>query len=171
MKKQFLECAKIVTTHGIKGEVKALPWSDSPDFLLDFDVLYLNKGAEKLEIEKAHVHKNMVLLKIKGIDTMDDAIPLKGKIVYINREDVVMDKGEYFIQDLLGITAYDVDTHKNYGKIVDVLKTGANDVYVLEDENKKQRLVPVIPSVVLAIDIDAQIMQIRPLEGLFEDED
>lgn len=170
MKKQYLECAKIVTTHGIRGEVKALPWSDSPEFLLNFTALYLNKGAEKLEIEKAHVHKNMVLIKIKGIDTMDDAIPLKGKILYVNREDVPMAEGEYFIQDLLGVAAYDVDTHKNYGKIVDVLKTGANDVYVLEDENKKQRLVPVIPSVVLNIDIEAQTMQIRPLEGLFEDE-
>lgn len=79
MKKQFLECGKIVTTHGIKGEVKVQPWCDSPDFLLDFETLFLRRGETPLTVERARVQKNMVVLKIAGVDTPEAAAALRNQ--------------------------------------------------------------------------------------------
>lgn len=169
MKKQFLECGKIVTTHGVKGEVKAEPWCDTPDFLLDFNTLYLDKGALAINIERIRVHKNMVVLKIEGVDTVEQAVSLRNKVLFINRDDAVLEEGECFVQDLIGAVVMDIDTGRNYGKIYDVRPTGANDVYYLRDEQGKERLVPVIDQVVIEKDIDGGIVKIRPLEGLFDD--
>lgn len=85
MKKQFLECGKIVTTHGIKGEVKVQPWCDSPDFLLDFETLFLRRGETPLTVERARVQKNMVVLKIAGVDTPEAAAALRNQVLYIDR--------------------------------------------------------------------------------------
>ncbi|MBC8584579.1 ribosome maturation factor RimM [Youxingia wuxianensis] len=169
MKKQFLECGKIVTTHGVKGEVKAEPWCDTPDFLLDFNTLYLDKGTLAINIERIRVHKNMVVLKIEGVDTVEQAVSLRNKVLFINRDDAVLEEGECFVQDLIGAVVIDIDTGRNYGKIYDVRPTGANDVYYLRDEQGKERLVPVIDQVVIEKDIDGGIVKIRPLEGLFDD--
>lgn len=168
MKKQFLETGKIVTTHGIKGEVKVQPWCDDAQFLTEFSTLYLSRGQQALQVQQARVHKNMVILKLEGIDTVEQAVALRNKTLFINREDVQLKEGELFVQDLIGCTVLDIDTGADYGKIYDVQQTGANDVYYLKDDAGKVRLVPVIESVVLEKDIDAQIVRIRPLEGLFD---
>lgn len=169
MKKQFLECGKIVTTHGVRGEVRVQPWCDAPEFLLEFDTLYLEKGQQAVTVQRARVHKNVVILQLEGIGTVEEAVKLRGKVVYVNRSDVPMEEGEYFVQDLIGCTVLDVDTGADYGKIYDVRATGANDVYYLRDASGVERLVPVIPDVVLERDIDGGIVRIRPLEGLFDD--
>lgn len=170
MKKQYLECGKIVSTHGVRGEVRVQPWCDSPDFLCGFPVIYLQKGSRCIEVERARENKNMVLLKLRGVDTMDDAQALRGQIVYIDREDAPPDEdGVYFIQDLIGLRVVDADTGREWGKLTDVLETGANDVYVLNDAEGCERLIPAIPQVILDTDIDAGIMRIRPLPGLFDD--
>ena len=90
MKKQFLECGKIVTTHGIKGEVKVQPWCDSPDFLLDFETLFLRRGETPLTVERARVQKNMVVLKIAGVDTPEAAAALRNQVLYIDRADALL---------------------------------------------------------------------------------
>ena len=116
------------------------------------------------------VHKEMVLVKVSGINTPEAAQKLRGKIIYIDRDDAELEDGEYFIQDLLGILVYDVDSGACLGKLTDISQTGANDVWHIE-RGGKTYLVPAIDEVVLDIDIEAKRAVIRPLKGIFDDED
>ena len=165
MKKEFLEAGKIVTTHGIKGEVKIMPYTDTPELLSEFDRLFIGKDKKELIIERARVFKNMVIAKIQGVDTPEDAEKYRNKILFMHRDDLELDENTYFIQDLIGMEVKDADTGVLYGKIKDVMQTGTNDVYVIEGE--KEYLIPAIPDVVINTDIDGNLMLIRPLEGLF----
>ena len=169
MQKQYLECGKIVSTHGVLGELRVQPWCDSPDFLLGFETLYLDQGNKALPVERARVQKNMLLLKPKGVDCMDDAVALRGKILYIDRAEAPMDDGEHFVQDLIGLRVLDADTGEEYGKLSNVFFTGANDVYELTDQSGKKKLIPAIKDVVLETDVAGGVMRIRPLKGLFDD--
>lgn len=171
MKKQFLDTGKIVGTHGIKGEVRIEPWCDSPEFLAEFSKLYLDdKGNTFLEV-KSRPHKNITLAKIKGVDTIEQAERYRGKVVYINRDDVILDEGVNFVQDLLGLEVKDADNNTTYGKITDVLRTGANDVYEITSEDNKKYLIPVIDDVIVETNVDEEYVIIRPLKGIFDDED
>lgn len=167
---QYLEIGKIVSTHGLRGELRVDPWCDSPQFLCQFKTLYLKKGETKLSVS-SRPHKTIAIVKAKGIDTIEEAEKLRGKVLYINRSDARLAPGEYFIQDLMGLDVIDIDTSKSYGKITDVLKTGANDVYQVTDEKKKDYLIPVIDDVVKEIDINGGKVLIKPLKGIFDDED
>ena len=168
--KKYLEIGRIVGTHGIKGELRAEAWCDTPQFFCKFRKLYLSEGRKVLEV-KSRPHKNIVIVKVKGIDTIDEADKLRGKILYMDREDAELEEGAYFIQDLMGAEVSDIDSGKLYGKITDVFKTGANDVYQITDENNKDYLIPVIDAVVIKIDVEQGKILIRPLKGIFEDED
>ena len=171
MKKQFLDSGKIVGTHGIKGEVRIEPWCDSPEFLCAFKKLYLDeKGQTFIEV-KSRPHKNITLAKIKGVDTIEAAEKFRGKVVYINREDITLDEGVNFVQDLIGLEVRDAENGTVYGKITDVLRTGANDVYEITDSNNKKYLAPVIDEVVEEINVDGGFVLIRPMKGIFDDED
>lgn len=167
---QYLEIGKIVSTHGLRGELRVDPWCDSPQFLCQFKTLYLKKGETKLSVS-SRPHKTIAIVKAKGIDTIEEAEKLRGMVLYINRSDARLAPGEYFIQDLMGLDVIDIDTSKSYGKITDVLKTGANDVYQVTDEKKKDYLIPVIDDVVKEIDINGGKVLIKPLKGIFDDED
>lgn len=167
MKKQYLEAGKIVTTHGIKGEIKIMPYTDYPELLCEFDRLFLGKNHEEINVERSRVFKNMVIAKLEGYDTPEAAEKLRNKILYMHRDDLELDEDTYFIQDLIGIEVSDADSGFVYGKITDVMQTGANDVYVVQGKNREY-LVPAIPEVVITTDIDENTMTIRPLEGLFE---
>ncbi len=172
VKKQFLEVGKIVSTHGLKGDVKVDPWCDSGEFLCEFDELYLDlNGETKIQVLSAKVHKNIVIMRIKGIDSIEKAESLRGKVLFMNRDDVELPAGEYFIQDILGLNVIDVDNSICYGRVTDVLKTGANDVYQITNDNGKDFLIPVIEDVICEMDIDNNLMKIRPLKGIFDDED
>lgn len=171
MKKQYLDSGKIVGTHGIKGEVRIEPWCDSPEFLCAFKKLYLDeKGQTFIEV-KSRPHKNITLAKIKGVDTIEAAEKLRGKIVYINRDDITLDEGVNFVQDLIGLEVKDAENGTVYGRITDVLRTGANDVYEITDSNNKKYLAPVIDEVVEEINVDGGFVLIRPMKGIFDDED
>lgn len=168
MKKEYLETGKIVNIHGIKGEVKIMPYTDFPELLCEFDRLFLDK--KEIFIEKSRVAKNMVIAKIQGIDTPEQAEKLRNKVLYMHRDDLELDDNTYFIQDLIGIEVKDVDTGFVYGKITDVMQTGANDVYVIHGNNKEY-LVPAIADVIVSTDVNENLMLIKPLEGLFDKED
>lgn len=171
MKKQYLDSGKIVGTHGIKGEVRIEPWCDSPEFLCAFKKLYLDeKGQTFIEV-KSRPHKNITLAKIKGVDTIEEAERYRGKIIYINRNDICLDEGVNFVQDLIGLEVKDADSGKIYGKISDVLRTGANDVYEITDSENKKYLAPVIDEVIEKIDVDGGFVIIRPMKGIFDNED
>ena len=171
MKKQFLEIGKIVNIHGLGGVVKIMPWCDSAEFLCDFETLYRGKQHIPMEIERASVQKNMALVKFKGVDTPEAANALRNAVLYMDRDDVELEEGTFFIQDLIGMTVKDADTGKVYGRLRDVLQTGANDVYEIETPEGKTLLAPVIPDVVIAQDFETDTITIRPLKGLFDDAD
>ncbi len=167
MKKEYLEAGKIVTIHGIKGEVKIMPYCDSPELLCEFDRLFLGKNHTEINIERSRVQKNMVIAKLEGYDTPEDSEKLRNKLLYMHRDDLELDEDTYFIQDLIGIEVKDADTGRLYGVIEDVLETGANDVYSIKGDDRTY-LVPAIADVVISTDIEANLMIIRPLDGLFD---
>lgn len=167
MKKEYLEAGKIVTTHGIRGEVKIMPYTDSPELLAEFDRLFIGKNYEEVNIERSRVFKNTVIAKIKGVDTPEDAEKLRNKVLYMHRDDLELDDDTYFIQDLIGLEVRDADTSDVYGTIIDVMQTGANDVYVIKGTDREY-LVPAIADVVISTNIDDGVMTIRPLDGLFD---
>ena len=171
MKKKYLEAGKIVGTHGVHGELRVQAWCDSPEVLCGLGKLYNENGKMTFNVESARVHKSLVLLKLKGIDTVEKADAMRGNILFLDREDITLPEGAHFIQDLIGLSVSDADNGRQYGHITDVFQTGANDVYEITDKNGKKTLIPVVPIVVLHTDVDAGIMRIRPLEGLFEHED
>ena len=172
MRKKFLEVGKIVSTHGLKGDVKVDPWCDDGEFLCEFEELYLDSaGKEKIKVLSAKVHKNIVLMRLEGIDSIEKAELLRGKVLFMDRDDVELPEGEHFIQDILGLSVFDVDTNRCYGKVTDVLKTGANDVYQVTSDDGKDYLIPVIDEVICEVDVDNNFMKIRPLKGIFDDED
>ena len=168
--KQFLEIAKIVAAQGIRGEVRCQYYCDSPEILCEFETLYLNKGKQPVEITRAYVHKNVVVLKINGVDSIEDAQKYIGKMLYMNRNDVELPEGVYFIQDLIGLTVKNAETGEIYGKISDVYQNGATDVYSIKKENGAELMFPCIDEVVKKTDIDAGEMLIIPLEGLFDED-
>ncbi len=168
MQKKYLEIGKIVGIHGIKGNIKVFPWCDSPEFLCIFKKLYFFKGKEKIDILSVNVNKNIVIMNIDKIDSIEKALKLKGQILYIDREDVKLEEGSYFIQDIIGLKVVNKYNGKIYGKISQVLKTGANDVYEIRDKNNNINLIPVIDEVVDDIDIDNSVVYITRIEGLFE---
>lgn len=170
MLKQYLEAGKIVATHGIRGDLRVECWCDEPSFLSDFKVLYLQNGEKSLKV-KCRPHKNISLMKIDGVDTIEDAMPYIGKILYIKREDVKLEEGRYFVQDLIGLEVRDVDTDEIYGKIKDVIKTGANDVYEMKDNSDKLVYIPVIDDIVKKRNFEKNVVYIKPMKGLFDDED
>lgn len=170
MKKQFLESGKIVGTHGIRGEVRIDPWCDSPEFLAKFKRLYLDERGESFVEVSSRPHKNITLCKIKGVDTIDDAERLRGKVVYISRSDVKLGEGVHFVQDLIGLEVRDFESGERYGEISDVLRTGANDVYEIKNGGKTY-LAPVIDEVIAEVNVDGGYVLIKPMKGIFDDED
>ena len=168
--KKYLEIGKIVSTHGIKGEVRVQPWCDSSDFLCEFETLYFDEGKKSVDIIRARVQKNVVIMQLDGVDTVEEAQNLRNKILYMDRDDVELDEGTYFIQDLIGLVCIDADGGGEIGKITDVLETAANDVYEITSAEGKKYLIPAIPDVVLETDLDGNTMTIRKMEGLFDDE-
>ena len=170
MKKEYLEAGKIVGVHGLKGEVKIDPWCDGPEFLSRFKRLF-DKNENEIKIERARVQKNIVIVKFRGIDTPEDAEKMRGCVIYIYRKDVRLPEGVYFVQDLIGLEAVDIDSKESYGRITDVFQTGANDVYQITKDGK-DHLIPKIPDVVPEIDLDNGIVYINTkiIGRLFEDE-
>lgn len=166
---KYLETGKIVSIHGLKGEVKIQPWCDSPEALCAFSRLYSKTGEHTYEIERIRPQGNMVIAKLKGIDTPEQAQAMRGKVLYIDRDDADLPEGSYFVADLIGLEVSD-KSGKVYGVISDVLQTGANDVYEIKRDDGKLYYIPAIPSVVLSTDIEGGKMVIYPMEGLFDED-
>lgn len=165
---ELLEAGKIVSVFGLKGEIKVQPWCDSPEFLCEFDTLYYKSGTP-VEVERSRVAKNIVVMKIKGVDTVEEAQKIRNRVLYIDRSEVELEEGCYFIQDLIGLKVVGLSDGRVYGEITDVSQTGANDVYHIKGGNGKMYYIPAIPQVVAQTDIESGEMRITPLDGLFDD--
>ena len=169
--KKFIETGKIVGTHGVKGMVRVQAWSDSPEFLTQFKNFYLDKeGESKLVATAVRPHGNVVLIAFKGVNSIEEAEKYRNRVLYLNRKDIKLDEGRYFIDDLIGCAVTDADSGDLLGTLSDVSETGANDVWhILRDG--KEYLVPAINEVIVAVDIEKQSIILRPLKGIFDDED
>ena len=163
---ESLEIGKIVNTHGLRGEVKVMPWCDNPEIF--HELAYVCIDDNEYDIERSRIHKNMVILKLAGIDDISFAETYRNKTLTVPREELGdLPDGTYYICDLLGCEVETVDG-RALGKICDIIKTGSNDVYVVENEDKKQVLIPVIEQVVKAVDLENRHITIEPLKGLID---
>lgn len=164
----LLEVGQIVNTYGIKGFVKVVPLVDNNNQFKSFKTLYIQDETgitSELNIEEVKFSKNLVLLKFKGIETIEQAEELRNYYLQAKRSDIKLEKGAYFIVDLIGLDVY-TEKGELLGKLKEVLQPGANDVYVVENETKKQILLPVIPDVVKNIDIEGKKIIVKLMAGL-----
>lgn len=164
----LLQVGIITKTHGLRGEVKVFPTTDDARRFKKLKEVILDTGREKitLEIEGVRFFKNLVILKFKGIDNINDIERNTGKSLYVTRENAVkLGKDEYFIADLIGIDVFD-EEDRRLGVLKDVIETGANDVYSIELENSQELLLPAIKQCILDVDIDNKKMKVHVLDGL-----
>ena len=170
MKKQYLEIGQIVSTHGIKGEVRLNPWCDSPEYLKNFKTLYFDShGTESVKVLLSRPHSNVVILKLDGIDTVEQAAALRGKIMYINRDDAPKSEESCFVQDLIGCTVKDEKTGVIYGKITDVAENPANDIWYIKNDSGVQFLFPAVKEFIAGVDEDSETVFVRPIKGIFSE--
>lgn len=171
MIKQYLEIGEITGTHGVRGEVRVNPWCDSPDFIKKFKTLYFDREGTRAVKVSSRSHGNMALVKIDGVDTVEEARKLRGRILWMKRSDAHLPEGRYFIAELIGCRVFDADDpEKCYGELTDVSRTGANDVWHITNGGREY-LIPSIPDVVINTDVARGRIIIRPLKGIFDDED
>ena len=172
MIKNYLEIGQIVSTHGIKGEMRFNPWCDKPEFVKKFKTLYFDKNGEKsVKVKSARPHGNMVILMLQDIDTVEKAQALKNTVLYMKRADAHLPKGTWFVQELFDCTVIDDNNGKVLGTIVDVSETGANDVWHIKTPKGDEVLIPAIKQVIVNVDVEKGEILINPIKGLFEDED
>ena len=162
MKLKFLEAGEIITTHGVRGEVKVLPWADSPEFLLDYNRVRI--GGTDYKVDNCRIQKTCNLVKLHGVDTMEDAQALRGKIVEIYREDAPKDL--IFAAELIGVHV--VADGVEIGKVTEVLDYPGNKVYVVKGEH--EYMIPAVKQFVLSTDMESEIMQVHLIEGMRSDE-
>ena len=165
MKQQYLEAGQIVSTHGIRGDVRVLPWADGPEFLTLFDRVYL-KGRE-YAVEAARIQKTCVLLKLRGVDTMEAAQALRNTVVEVNRDDVELKEGTYFIADLIGLPVF--AEGKQIGKVKEILTMPGNDVYVVEGQH--QYMIPAVKEFLLETNLEEGFIRVKLIEGMRTDAD
>ena len=162
MRLEFVEAGEIVTTHGVKGEMKVLPWVDGPEILCEFDRCLI--GGVEYEIENCRVQKTCNLLKVKGIDTMEAAQAMRGKTVELYREDI--DDEVIFAAELIGMEVF--AEGECIGKIKEVLDYPGNSVYVVK--GKYEYMIPAVKAFVLNTDMEGNRMDVRLIEGMRSDE-
>ncbi|MDO5400847.1 MAG: ribosome maturation factor RimM [Eubacteriales bacterium] len=162
MKLQFIEAGEIVTTHGVRGECKVLSWLDDPAMLCEFDRCRI--GGKAYTVESCRVQKTCNLLKLSGVDTMEAAQALRGRVVELYREDI--DGDVIFAAELVGVEVFAGE--ESIGKISEVLDYPGNSVYVVQGDH--EYMIPAVKQFILSTDLEANRMQVKLLEGMRTDE-
>lgn len=165
---KYFEIGQIVNTSGLKGVIKVKPFTDDIEKFKKFKTIYISIKNElkEFKIEQVRFNKNMVFLKLEGIDTIEKAEEYRNFYLKVKRDkEEILEKGTYYIVDIIGCEVY-TDENKHLGKIDDVFSTGSNDVYVVKDENGRQILLPAIKDVIKNVDIDNKTITVHLLEGL-----
>ena len=160
--KEFLEGGQIVTTHGIKGEVKIDSWCETPEILADIKTIYID-GAPR-RVHSARVHKNCVIAFLEGIDSVDAAMTLKGKVIQVARSAVKLPKGQVFMADLIGLKVLDVESGAELGTLADILTPSVQKVYVVRGE--REILIPAVDEFISEINVDGGYIKVRLIEGM-----
>ena len=141
MKERFIEAGEVVNTHGVRGEVKIIPWTDSAEFLAAIRTLYIDGRAVK--VRAARVHKGTVLAALEGVEDVNAAMRLKGRRVFIDRADAKLPEGGYFIQDIIGAEVVTEDG-ESIGALAEVIDAPASMIYVVRGD--REQLIPAVPS-------------------------
>ena len=166
---KYLEAGKIVNTHGVAGYVKIDAWCDAPEVICGLECLYFKKDGAYLprKIVRAVKHKGMALVLFEGASNFDDAAALKNKIVYCDRDDIPLEEGDHFIADLIGLKVIDIDTGREYGKLVNVMQYGPHDQYEIDMGDGTLTNIPAVDEFVKRNDLEEGIF-VSPIEGMFE---
>ena len=167
-KKQYLECGKIINTHGFRGAVKLESWCNSPEDLADLSRVFLQESGAMREVAVKHasVFKQFVIAELEGVTDLDGAMALKNQVVYAAREDFSLDEGDVFIVDMIGLPVIDAATGVKYGTLSDVINRGASDIYVIKTPDG-ERMMPAVEEFVKKIDVENGIF-VSPIEGMFD---
>ncbi|MDE6280890.1 MAG: ribosome maturation factor RimM [Oscillospiraceae bacterium] len=158
---EFLDCGQIVNTHGIHGEVRIVPWADSPEFLRRFSTLYAD--GIPIRVMSSRVHKGSVIAKLDGVDTVEQAMLLKGKTVQIRRTDAKLPEGSFFLADIIGLPVVD-ESGQKLGVLREVLSPSVQQVYVVDGQ--REIMIPAVPEFILETNIADGYIKVRLIEGM-----
>ena len=166
--KSYIECGKVINTHGCHGGIKLDSWCNSPVDLASLKQIYLKKNEEytPFRVLKASVFKQFVIFTLKGIDTMDLALALKNKTVYAQRSDFNLEDGEYFIADMIGLKVIHADSGKILGTLVEIINRGASDIYVVKTPDG-EKMMPAVDEFVDHVNIKEGVF-VRPIDGMLD---
>lgn len=167
-KSKYLECGKIINTHGIRGGVKLESWCDTPEDLASLKKVFLKNGADYVchKVKRASVFKQFVLFELEGISDIDAANALRGRIVFADRDDIDIDEDSYFIADLIGLPVINVENGEKIGELCDVVNLGASDLYEIKTANGK-KLIPAVDEFIKEVDTERGIF-VSLIEGLLD---
>jgi len=168
VKERFLEAGKIVRSHGVRGELCLEPWADSAEFLLQVKDFYFDRvGTRPAGLLSSRPHKGRLLVTLRGVDSVEKAGALRGRVLFLDREDVRLEKGQYFLQDLIGLRAVDGRTGQEYGTLAEVLNTPANDVYRIV-KGDREYLFPAVSHMIQETDLEGGVIRLLPIPGIFD---
>lgn len=163
MNEQYLEVGKILNTHGVRGELKCESWCDTPEDLCQLDAVTVADRAYR--VLRSRLHGGFVLLTLEGIASIDDALPLKGRILTAPRQALPLEEGAHFVVDLIGLEARDAETGAVLGRVKEILSYPAHDIYVIQGE-AGERMIPDVPAFVRGIHQEEGYISFAPLEGM-----
>lgn len=167
-KSQFLECGKIINTHGVKGGLKLESWCDTPQDLASLKKVFLQNGAEYKchKVKRASVFKQFVLFELEGINDIDSAAALKNRVVFADRDDISIDEDAFFLADIIGLPVFNIANGEKIGTLSDVLNLGASDLYEIKTQNGK-KLIPAVDEFIKEIDLEKGIF-VSLIEGMLD---
>jgi 16S rRNA processing protein RimM len=173
---RYIECGKIINTHGCRGDVKAEPWTDTPRDLLDLGRVFVGDGEDKKEIKILRgsvMQGRFLMLSLEGVESMDAADALWNTVLYAAREDFHLAEGQYFLSDALGLPVYDTREGREgnlLGTVTDISPNAASDIYTVKTPDGAEVLVPAIPVFVTEV-IPGECVRMAPIDGMFENSD
>ena len=156
----YLEVGKILNTHGVRGELKVQPWLDSPQLFQALPQLFVN--GKPYTVQSVRMQGPNVLVMLEGITSIDDALPLKGRVASAKREDIPLEEGRHFVADLIGLQAKNVETGELFGKVTEISEYPAHDVV----EGEKTYLIPDVPAFVKELNVAEGYIAFKVLEGM-----
>lgn len=166
----YLPACKVVSTHGVRGEMKALPLCDGAAFLAKFKRLFRTAdGNGEVKVLGVRAQGNVILLRLEGVEDMDAARAQVGTTYYFAKADAKLPKGRYFIDDLLGCRVVHADTGHEYGTLTAVDHPAAQDIYTVTDAAGGTHMLPAVPEFVRSIDLDTRTITITPIDGMFDE--
>ena len=166
---EYLPACKIVTTHGVRGEMKAQPLCDGAKFLSGFKALYTAAdGAGEHRLLGVRAQGNMLLVRLEGIGDMDAARAMVGRTLYLRKSEARLPEGRFFIDDVLGCEVRDAASGQVYGTVSEVSHPAAQDVYTVTDPDGGEHMIPVVPEFVQEIDVEARCVLVTPIPGMFD---